>query len=59
MLDFDCMEDLGDSQDNGEGVTVGDERRDLSLVPYEKAVHNLLNSASEDTLKPSPMTCWP
>lgn len=49
MLDFDS-EDVGVS-DVGDGVTVGDERRDLSLVPYEKAVLNLLDSASEDTLK--------
>mmetsp|Transcript_4858 Transcript_4858/g.11567 ORF Transcript_4858/g.11567 Transcript_4858/m.11567 type:complete len:2224 (+) Transcript_4858:205-6876(+) len=50
MLDFDSGEGLGD-QDSGEGVTVGDERRDLSLVPYEKAVRNLLQPASEETLQ--------
>ncbi|KAL3944784.1 MAG: hypothetical protein SGBAC_001155 [Bacillariaceae sp.] len=50
MLDFDSGEELGD-QDSGEGVTVGDEKNDLTLVPYEKAVRNLLQPASEETLQ--------
>eukprot|EP00980_Cylindrotheca_fusiformis_P017401 scaffold5398_cov120-Cylindrotheca_fusiformis.AAC.3 len=50
MLDFDTGKDFMDTG-GGKGVTVGDERRDLSLAPYEMAIHNLLKSASEETSK--------
>jgi proteasome activator subunit 4 len=47
---LDC--DTGEGLINNDGVFSGDERRDLTLVPYEKAIHNLLKAASEETLKP-------
>jgi hypothetical protein len=50
MLDFDTGTDLTEANEDA-GVIVGDERRDLALVPYEKAVHDLLKSASEETYK--------
>lgn len=48
MLDFDSGEGLEVAD---LGVTVGDERRDLALAPYESAMRNLLKPASEETLQ--------
>lgn len=48
MLDYDTGTDLMEGNE-GEGVTVADERRDLTLVPFENAMHNLLRSASDET----------
>jgi hypothetical protein len=50
MLDFDTGKDLTEANEDA-GVIVGDERLDLALVPYEKAVHDLLKSASEERYK--------
>jgi hypothetical protein len=41
MLDFDTGKDLTEANEDA-GVIVRDERLDLALVPYEKAVHDLL-----------------
>jgi hypothetical protein len=50
MLDFDTGKDLTEANEDA-GVIVGDEQLDHALVPYEKAVHDLLKSASEERYK--------
>jgi hypothetical protein len=51
LLDADTGEDVdsGEGAETAGGVAIVSERRDLTLFPYEKAAHKLLQSASAET----------
>ena len=52
LLDFDTGEDIMTSNDqttSDYGGSLEEDRRDLTLFPYEKAMHTLLQSASKET----------
>ena len=53
LLDFDTGSDVLESQaldePDEQGVRILDEKQDVTLFPYEKAVHQLLKSVPEET----------
>ena len=51
LLDFDTGADVSDTtaENGSSGIQIADERLDVTLFPYEQAIHKLLKSTSTET----------